>query len=226
MSRAPLRVVQWATGNIGGRALREVIRHPELDLVGVLVYDAAKDGVDAGELCGEEPDRCRGDDGPRRDPRHRAGLRALHAAARSTIDDVVALLECGDQRRDDVRRAVRRRPTRSATSGGRACVDACARGNASIYSTGSSPGFITDALPFALLSLQRRVDWIEIEEFADLSQRDSPHLLFELMGYGRPVESFDPSGRQHCSTRSARRSRCWPTRRDGRSTSGRASSHE
>ncbi len=49
------RVIQWATGNTGQRALREVIRHPSLDLVGVRVYDAAKDGVDAGELCGEDP---------------------------------------------------------------------------------------------------------------------------------------------------------------------------
>ena len=42
-----LRVVQWATGNIGTRALREVIRHPDLELAGVVVYDAAKNGVDA-----------------------------------------------------------------------------------------------------------------------------------------------------------------------------------
>jgi hypothetical protein len=49
------RVVQWATGNTGQRALREVVRHPGLDLVGVLVYDEAKDGVDAGKPCGEEP---------------------------------------------------------------------------------------------------------------------------------------------------------------------------
>ena len=42
------RVVQWATGNIGRRALREVIRHPALELAGVLVYDPEKDGVDAG----------------------------------------------------------------------------------------------------------------------------------------------------------------------------------
>ncbi len=51
----PHRVIQWATGNTGLRALREVIRHPALDLVGTLVYDPAKDGVDAGELCGEGP---------------------------------------------------------------------------------------------------------------------------------------------------------------------------
>src|SRR5260370_38316529 len=49
------RVAQWATGNTGLRALREVIRHPSLELVGVLVYDTEKDGVDAGELCGEGP---------------------------------------------------------------------------------------------------------------------------------------------------------------------------
>src|SRR5262245_45976245 len=48
------RVIQWATGNTGQRALREVIRHPSLDLGGVRVYDDAKNGVDAGELCGED----------------------------------------------------------------------------------------------------------------------------------------------------------------------------
>src|SRR5215469_14647130 len=47
------RVIQWATGNTGQRALREVIRDPALELVGVLVYSDAKAGTDAGELCGE-----------------------------------------------------------------------------------------------------------------------------------------------------------------------------
>ena len=55
MSGGRTRVVQWATGNIGLRALREVIRHPDLELVGVLVFDPEKDGVDAGVLCGGEP---------------------------------------------------------------------------------------------------------------------------------------------------------------------------
>jgi 2,4-diaminopentanoate dehydrogenase len=55
LSAPRYRMVQWATGNIGRRALREVIRHPSLDLVGVLVHDSAKVGVDAGVLCGEAP---------------------------------------------------------------------------------------------------------------------------------------------------------------------------
>ena len=53
MSAKRYRVIQWATGNTGQRALREVIRDPLLDLVGVFVYDPAKEGTDAGALCGE-----------------------------------------------------------------------------------------------------------------------------------------------------------------------------
>jgi 4-hydroxy-tetrahydrodipicolinate reductase len=98
----------------------------------------------------------------------------------------------GHERGDDPRRGVRVRKRAREESRER-ILDACERGGASIYATGSSPGFITDALPYALLSLQRRVDSVEIEEFADLSRRDSPVLLFDLMGFGKPVESFDPN---------------------------------
>jgi hypothetical protein len=106
------------------------------------------------------------------------------------LDDVVALLDSG-------KNIV---TTRGELFGGghrlgdddRARVlDACRRGSSSIYATGSSPGFITEVVPFALLSLQRHVESIEIEEFADLSRRNSPHLLFEQMGFGRPIESFN-----------------------------------
>src|SRR5215472_4860756 len=50
-----LRVAQWATGNIGSRALRHVIQHPGLVLAGVYVTSAAKAGKDAGDLCGLPP---------------------------------------------------------------------------------------------------------------------------------------------------------------------------
>ncbi len=59
---------------------------------------------------------------------------------------------------------------------------ACRRGRSSVYATGSSPGFITEVLPFALLSLQRHVDLVEIDEFANLSRRDSPTLLLRADG--------------------------------------------
>ena len=52
MTRRRYRVVQWATGSVGASALRAIIEHPDLELVGVLVFDPEKEGRDAGELCG------------------------------------------------------------------------------------------------------------------------------------------------------------------------------
>jgi hypothetical protein len=59
---------------------------------------------------------------------------------------------------------------------------ACKAWGTSIHSTGSSPGFITEALPIVLASVQRRLTSLTINEYADLSRRDSPDLLFNIMG--------------------------------------------
>jgi hypothetical protein len=50
-----LRVVQWATGTVGRHAVAATAAHPELELVGALVYSAAKADRDVGELCGPGP---------------------------------------------------------------------------------------------------------------------------------------------------------------------------
>src|SRR5262245_46990600 len=61
----PYRVIQWSTGNVGTYALRQIIDHPDLELVGLWAHGAAKAGRDAGELCGRPP----------------TGVRATHDAA-------------------------------------------------------------------------------------------------------------------------------------------------
>jgi 4-hydroxy-tetrahydrodipicolinate reductase len=183
------RVAQWATGNIGSRALREVIRHPTLDLVGVLVYDPDKAGVDAGSLCGEQPVGI----AATTDPADILALRAdcvLYMPRVFSLDDVVGLLETGTNvvtTRGEVFGGARK----LAADDRQRLLDACERGRSSIFATGSSPGFISDALPYALLSLQRRVDSITIDEYANLSPRNSPHLLFQQMGFGTAPECYD-----------------------------------
>jgi hypothetical protein len=47
----PYRVVQWATGAVGRFCLQQIIDDPGLDLAGVWVSSAEKDGRDAGDLC-------------------------------------------------------------------------------------------------------------------------------------------------------------------------------
>lgn len=191
MSSAPYRVVQWATGNIGLRSLQAVIEHPDLELVGLYVYSDAKIGKDAGELC---------------------GLPSVGVAATRDIGEILALqpdcvLYMGDRMDADAigrlletganvvtTRSEFHRPA-SLDPEIRARLEAaCARGNSTLFSTGSSPGFITEALPFALLSMQRRLDRLVIEEFADMSSRNSPEMIFDLMGFGRDPSHFDPRG--------------------------------
>jgi hypothetical protein len=50
-----LRVIQWATGSVGRLSVAAVHEHPELELVGALVYSDAKAGRDVGDLCGIGP---------------------------------------------------------------------------------------------------------------------------------------------------------------------------
>jgi 2,4-diaminopentanoate dehydrogenase len=202
------RVIQWATGNTGQRALREVIRHPSLDLVGVRVYDQAKDGTDAGELCGEGPTGVLATTDrdavlkleadccvymPRATGRGqtRAGL-----TEDELVEDVVALLGKGTSIvttcTDLFARGVRLSNENRAR-----VLDACRNGDTSVWASGSDPGFMTETLPMALLSVQRRVDLIEIEEFGDLSRRPSAHMVMEQMRFGKPLSEFDPERRKN-----------------------------
>ena len=55
MSSKRLRVVQFATGNVGSEMVRRIIEHPDLELVGLYCYSPDKVGRDAGEIVGMAP---------------------------------------------------------------------------------------------------------------------------------------------------------------------------
>ncbi|WP_405959593.1 dihydrodipicolinate reductase [Streptomyces sp. NBC_00024] len=171
------RVAQWATGNIGTRALRCVLEHPQYDLVGVYVHSDAKVGRDAGELCGTEPTgvRATGDieDILAAEPNC---VLYMPAPEGVKIDDMCRLLESGANIVTSVTAS-------DLTPDAQQQIEAaCRRGGASLYATGSSPGWITEVLPLAVTALQRRLDRLTIEEFADMSTRDSPELLSQMFG--------------------------------------------
>ncbi|MEO6093530.1 MAG: dihydrodipicolinate reductase [Novosphingobium sp.] len=194
MTDKKYRVIQWATGNVGSRALRMVIEHPELELVGLWVSSPEKVGKDAGELAGIAP----------------VGIKATNSAAEMIAldadcvlymrhgtdwDEICALLASGKNivtTRGDFHYPPMIDPDK------RARVEAaCREGNTSIYSTGSSPGFVSEALTIPLLSLARRHDLLTIDEYGDCSSRNSPHMLFEQMGFGKPIAPFDNSRAEH-----------------------------
>src|SRR5258705_2145972 len=182
------RVAQWATGTIGARALRAVIEHPHMTLAGVYVHGHDKVGRDAGELCGVE---------------------STGVTATASVDEIVELVpDCvlympSSLDLDELCRLLMAGINVVTTCGAfhhPASMDAevrtrvqtaCELGDASVHSTGSSPGFITEALPLVPNSIQRPLNALTIDEYDDLSQRNSPELLFDLMGFGRPAGPFE-----------------------------------
>src|SRR4051794_9839647 len=54
-TRAPVRVFQVATGNVGTEMIKRIATHPELELIGLHCYTTEKVGRDAGEIAGLAP---------------------------------------------------------------------------------------------------------------------------------------------------------------------------
>jgi 4-hydroxy-tetrahydrodipicolinate reductase len=180
MVTGPYRVVQWATGNIGLRSLRKVMEHPDMELIGLGVFSDSKVGMDAGELCGLEPVGVRA---IRADVEAVVALEpdcVLYMANNSDIDVLCRLLESGA---NVVSTAGELHDPESMDPDRRSRIeDACRRGGSSIHATGSSPGFITENIPLALASILRRLDGITIDEYADMSSRNSPGMIAALFG--------------------------------------------
>lgn len=194
MDGRPLRIIQWATGNIGLRALRAVIEHPAMQLVGLHSRAPEKLGTDAGTLCGLSETGIRATSSVAELVATPADC-VLYMRERTDVDELAALLSSGKNivtTRGDFHHP------RSMDLALRSRIEAaCLAGQASIHSTGSSPGFATEALVAPLLSLQRRLDCLTIDEYADLSSRNSPDLLFRVMGYGQPIGPYDQRRAQH-----------------------------
>ncbi|WP_067887939.1 NAD(P)H-dependent amine dehydrogenase family protein [Nocardia vaccinii] len=184
------RVVQWATGTIGTRALRGVIEHPDLELVGLLVHSPDKAGRDAGELCGLPPTGVLATDDIERIIDLDADC-VLYMPLIFDGDTVVRLLTAGANVVTTC--GAFHHPASMDPALRHQVQHACGLGRSSVHSTGSSPGFISEAVPLVLSSIQRRLDRLAIDEYADLSRRDSAAMLFDIMGFGRPPTEFDPA---------------------------------
>ena len=188
-------VVQWATGNVGARALRRVIEHPGLDLLGVWVSNPDKVGRDAGELAGVAP----------------VGIKAtgsiddvialkpdcvLYMPHVNVVDEVCRILEAGINIVST--RMEYQNPAGLDPADRTRIEEACRRGNSSIHATGSSPGFITEAIPIVLTSISRRLDRLTISEFADTSSRNSPEMLFgPMMGFAAKPGNLNQAMMEH-----------------------------
>ncbi len=181
---APLRVIQWTTGNVGRRSLRAILRNPDLELVGVYAHSPDKVGVDAADLCGH--------DGP-------SGITATSDADAlialapdaccynpiwPSIDELIRLLEAG----------INVCSTSAFIDGSAIPAPdlerlraAAEKGNATLFGTGINPGF---ANFFALVCAQicDRVDRVKVLESADATAYESKDTQ-ESVGFASPLDA-------------------------------------
>jgi hypothetical protein len=189
------RVIQWATGTIGRRSLTAALAHPDLEVVGVRVFDPEKVGLDVGTLAGVDPVGLAATD----DVDALVALDAdcvLHMPSRNDLDELCRLLSSGKNVVSTCSELLHPRRALPVDAVER-LETACRTGASSLYGTGSSPGFISEVMPLSLFLVERSLRTFTIEEFADLSQRPSPKLLFDVMGMGRRPGPVDERRAAH-----------------------------
>jgi hypothetical protein len=187
-----LKVIQWSTGNVGHHALRQIVQHPELDLVGLWVHSEDKVGRDAGELAGLEPNGvaatndmesllalgadciCYTATADLRPDAAIADMAAMLASGANVVSSSVVPLVYPGHVAADMRRPLE---------------DACREGGTSMFTSGIDPGWANDLLPAVLTGTCEYVDRVRVMEIVNYATYAQPQVLFDTMGFGQPLDS-------------------------------------
>lgn len=191
-----LKVIQWSTGNAGRCAVRGIVSHPELELVGLHAHSPDKVGRDAAELADLDTQTgVRATD-------HVDALLALDADCvcytaqgetriRETIGDLTRILAAG---KNVVNTSIVSLcyPPFSSPKLIDALQAACEEGGTTLYTSGFDPGWSGDVIPLALASTSQRVDSIRVTECMDYSTYEDPGFTGVYFGFGRPLDFEAP----------------------------------
>ncbi len=190
-----LRVIQWGTGHVGVPALRAVIEHPDLELVGVHAHSASKAGLDAAALCGLSAP---------------AGVRATNDAAAllALLADCVLYTAIGETRPADAVADLCRILASGKNVVSSSLVSlvyppfahprltdalrkACEAGRSSLFTNGIDPGFSGDLFPLSILNLCERVESVRVLELMNYATYPDPDFTGAYFGFGRPL-AYEP----------------------------------
>ncbi len=171
------RVIQWATGGVGRAAIAGVVARPDLELVGCWVHSPAKEGRDAGELCGLG----------------RIGVETtsdVEALLASDADCVIYAPMMADPSLVARLLAAGKNvvtPLGWFYAGGRdetTIEAACRQGGSTIHGTGIHPGGVTERIPLLLSALSQSITHVRAEEFSDIRSYGAPTVVRDIMLFG------------------------------------------
>lgn len=186
--RQPYRVAVAGPGGLGAPSIREVLRLPEMELVGVLAFSPDKHGVDAGTLAGVAP----------------CGVKAttdfaefLKCDAEVVIftardlgnwgsdEHILALLEAG-------KNVITPLPYHYLKARGPEIEakfkTAAEKGGATLHGSGITPGFFNERLAMLLTGLTNDVEHIRFQEFFNAEPLAGALQTLQLFGFGAPLE--------------------------------------
>ncbi len=181
------KVIQWATGVVGTSALKGIVRHPQLELVGCKVYSDAKAGRDAGDIAGIEKTGVIAT----QDVEEIMALEAdcvLYCPLPWSLEEMCRFLEAGVHvitpcpywfpfvQNPEVARTIQK---------------ACERGGVSFHASGCNPGGIAERFPLTFSGWCNRIDRITMTECGDCSTYSSEGVMRNLMNLGRTPEQAE-----------------------------------
>ncbi len=187
------RVVVWGTGNVGRPAIRAVLSHADLELVGVIVSSDAKAGRDAGELAGLPP----------------TGVKASQDAAGvlSAGVDVVVYVASADVRPDEAMAELLQclsagcdvvsssfydflHPALVQPEQMAKITQATTAGNSSLFVSGIDPGWAMDIMPLFASGMVSGIQQIRCQEIFNYALYDAPDIVRYIIGFGQPMDEL------------------------------------
>lgn len=187
------QVVVWGTGNVGRPAIRAVLGHAELELVGVVVSSEAKEGRDAGELAGLPP----------------TGIHATRDATSllSSGVDVVVYAASAEVRPDEALADLLQCLSAGCNVVSTSFYDflhpalappavlteveaATQSGGSSLFVSGIDPGWAMDILPLFASGMVSGIEQIRCQEIFDYALYDAPDVVRYIIGFGQPMDEL------------------------------------
>ena len=167
--KEPYRVAVWGAGDVGSVCIREALRRDDLSVVGALVYNEKKDGLDIGTLVGKEPIGVRAT----RDVDAFLAIdcdvvlyTALDFPGGPAEQDFITLLKAG---KNVVTSLPYNYLSYRCQELKQAIESAALEGGATFYASGVNPDFIGHRYVLLQTGLSNEVDSINIEEYFEMT---------------------------------------------------------
>lgn len=186
--RERIRVAHVGTGLTGIEVLKGILNHPDLELVSLWVTSPDKVGKDAGDVAGVAP----------------VGVRAVGSLESALAAHPHILSYCGNgigrekDAAEDIGRALAQGvdvatisllgmlyPQAGPSELREPLAEAASAGDSTFVSTGIDPGFSSDVLPLALLTMSDDIEHIRMQEIGIYDHYDVEPVVRHVMGFGQ-----------------------------------------